>query len=89
MLLNQVLQHDNNSTLSYVLFDQVLNSSALNNFVTKRDHHESWILWATDNNMKCWSDNWEEDLIILGFAQAQNESQSPAHNRMNSKSKCS
>ncbi len=51
------------------LLDRLLRDTAININATSCDgQEERRIRWTTYNNIKSWFENWENDLVELGFA---------------------
>ncbi len=65
--LNHVMRNDNK--LRYNLLNCVLKDTAIEISGTKcKRREERRIRWTTYHNIKSWFDNWEHDLVELGFA---------------------
>ncbi len=56
--------------ISYKLLDRILISTGCDILVAKcNTQEERRIQWTTYQNLKSWFDNWEKDLVELGFAE--------------------
>ena len=62
-------QAGNNSQLSFKLLNRIITATAININASKVHSVEARrILWTTYKNLKVWFENWEKDLLDLGFA---------------------
>ncbi|KAL7532024.1 hypothetical protein ACHAWF_009676 [Thalassiosira exigua] len=56
-------------SVSFSLFNRLLKETAVDFFSGKsKNGEERRILWTTYHNLKMWFENWEQDLLQLGFA---------------------